>query len=169
MKFLFLSLTLFFGTFILVAQDAEATLGTTVVPVEEVPQVVRDAQEALFPGVAVRTWRKRSAEGQRIAKTTFLAIFNQDKINTRVQFAEDGTGISVYATYAEAALPAPIQASLTTTYSDYRLTGAAEITALKSGKSGFRLRFRDGAKKLVLWVDENGQEITGTQTPDVVE
>ena len=169
MKSNFLILALFLVTLGLQAQEYDVNYTGGTIAAEEVPAAVLATQAQLFPNAEVRVWRKRAASSQHGSRTVYISAFNANQVNTRVQIKEDGTGISVYSSYAKSALPQGIQDLLANSYADYKLTGAAEITELKTNKSGFRIRLRKGASKLVLWLDENGQEISANQIPPTAE
>ena len=151
------------------AQSFEATIGGSVVAPEEVPAAVKASQEQYFPGVAVRSWRMLSASVTQGSGTVYVSVFTENQTNTHAQYTAAGQGIAAITQYAPNALPTGIQQALSTTYADYKLTGAALVKALPTGTSAYRLRLRKAAQKLTVWVDENGKEVSGNQIPDTAD
>ncbi|MEL6972391.1 MAG: hypothetical protein AAFZ63_03650 [Bacteroidota bacterium] len=150
------------------AQEYKGQFTVTVVEASAVPTGIAQSQEANFPGIAVRQWKKQEYSNKRLNSVQYLAVFTQNGQNTRARYQADGRSISSYATYRPEALPTPIQTTLATDYPDHILTGAAEITSLQQGWSGFRIRLREGNQKLVVWLTAEGSPISLQQVPSEV-
>lgn len=146
------------------AQKASVNFSTEIVAVTEVPVAVQSAQDKYFPGITVRQWKKLSASAQRTG-SRYLAVFNQQKNNTRAKYEVNGKGLTAYTSYALSAAPAAIKSAVASQYSAYQLTRVEKITSLTKGKAAFRTTLRKGAQKLTVWLDENGNELKPQQLP----
>lgn len=146
------------------AQQASIKLTTEIVAASDVPESVRAAQENYYPGITVRQWKKMSATGQKTG-SRYLAVFNQNRTNTRAKYEINGKGLSAYTSYALSSVPAAIKSATTSQYAGYQLTKVEKIRALTKGKEAFRVGLRKGAQKLIVWLDENGNELKPQQLP----
>ena len=150
------------------AQQYQGQFAVTLMDAGAVPSAVVQAQDSNFPGITVRQWKKQEYQGKRSSSTQYLAVFTQNGQNTRVRYTDTGRGISTYTTYGPEALPTPITETISTTYADYSLTGAAEIASLQQAWSGFRIRLRKGGQKLVVWLNADGELINPQGVPQEV-
>jgi hypothetical protein len=163
-----LSLTCTF-LFVLVLHAQEANLTFEVVNVTDVPEAVTMAQEANYPGIQVRQWKKQSLTVQTQIGAQYLAVFNSAGMNTRARYTATGKGLSAYTSIALSAVPDAVTASVDQNYADYQLTRLAKVTSLKSGKFVYRINLRDGAKKLTIILDKNGNELSKDSLPAEIE
>lgn len=165
-KLLSLASTFLF-VFVLHAQEANLTF--EIVDVADVPEAVTTVQEANFPGVSVRQWKKQSLTVQTKSGAQYLAVFNSEGMNTRARYTEVGKGLSAYTSIALTAVPEAIMASINQNYSDYQLIRVAKVTSLKSSQFVYRINLRNGAKKLTVFLDKNGNEMSKDSLPTEIE
>jgi len=151
------------------AASAQISLKVEKVDASEVPQAVLDAQESYFSGITVNVWEKQSASARDRSGARYVANFQLDGQKTRARYYANGTGISATSYYVAKELPQNIQDAAAANYSDYRLNSGEEIMLLNQNETIYRLRLRKGAQKLVVYVDENGDEISRSEVPDEVE
>ena len=163
-----LSLTCAF-LFVLALQAQEANLTFEIINVADVPEAVTAAQEANYPGVQVRQWKKQSLTVQTKSGAQYLAVFNSAGMNTRARYTATGKGLSAYTSITLSSVPDAITASVDQNYPDYQLTRVAKVTSLKSGKYVYRINLRDGAKKLTVVLDKNGNELSKDSLPAEIE
>ncbi|MEL6654841.1 MAG: hypothetical protein AAFY48_01335 [Bacteroidota bacterium] len=166
--FLLSAVILAFMLVSLSAQEYKGQFTVTVVEASAVPSGVAQSQAENFPGITVRQWKKQEYNNKRLSSVQYLAVFTQNGQNTRARYQADGRSLSSYTTYRPEALPTPIQTTLQTDYADYTLTGAAEITSLQQGWTGFRIRLRKGNEKLVVWLTAEGTPLSPQQVPTEV-
>ncbi len=166
MKNLFV-LTLFFMAAF--AANAQISLKVEKVDAAEVPQAVLDAQEGYFAGLTVNLWEKQSASARDRSGARYVANFQLDSQKARARYYANGTGISATSYYAAKELPQNIQDATASNYGGYRLNSGEKIMLLSNNKTIYRLRLRQGAQKLVVYVDVNGKEISPENVPTDVK
>ncbi len=166
MKNLFVLMLFVAATF---AANAQVTVSVKKVDAAEVPQAVLDAQESYFAGTTVNLWEKQSASARDRSGARYVANFQLDGQKARARYYANGTGISATSYYVAKELPQDIQDAAATNYGGYRLNSGEKIMLLNQNETIYRLRLRKGAQKLVVYVDENGDEISRSEVPDEVE
>lgn len=138
------------------------------VSADEVPANVVATQSAIF-SVAVRSWEKQTASGNNKAGTRYVASFmEQAKIVTRARYTDSGTGLTATTYYRAEQLPTVIQEAAATNYGGYKLESGEKVLYISTKENFFRLRLRKGAQKLVVYVDNNGNELEKNEVPDEV-
>ncbi len=136
------------------------------VDASEVPQAVKDAQAAAFSGVEV-TWSKQEAAGPNDnSGTRYIANFPYSGDPTRARYTKDGQQLLVSTYYRSGELPQDIQNVAADNYPDYQLIRASKNVLPQEGQTVFRLTLRNGAQKLTVFTDENGNEISRDDLPD---
>jgi len=153
-----------------VVVQAQGSFTAKAIDASEVPQVVLDAQSSLFSGSEVDQWRIQEGEGGRgNSGTNYIATFVLEGQRTRARYSEDGKGIVAVTYFKANELPSAIQESASTNYSDFQLVRGEFIRGLQEGKNVYRISLRDGAKRLVVFVDENGNEIKKENVPEEMQ
>lgn len=153
-----------------VSAMAQLTLKMEIIPADQVPEVVLAAQSGQFPGLAVNQWEKQTANGPENEGSRFVATFTSAKNQVvRARYAADGTGLTASTAYLNASqFPSIIQSSVAEKYPDYKLINGQNIQLLATGTTIFQARLRQGTKKLVVYLDASGDEISRSQVPAIV-
>ncbi len=132
----------------------------------QVPEAVRQAQNVAFPGLSVTRWEQRSGKNNQQNFTHYVAVFQQDSRTTRARY--DGNGKSVAVTKFFTANDAPqVVTSAAARYTGYSLVGGEEAVTDKG--TFYRARFRQGAKKLTVFLDQTGAEVEKKNQPKLLE
>lgn len=148
--------------------SAQAGINVQKVNASEVPQAVLDAQNQYFAGITVNLWEKQSASFRDKSGERYVANFQNSGQKTKARYYTNGTGGTATAYYIAKELPQAIQNAANSNYPNYKLLSGEMITTLTNNKSVFRIRLRSGAKKLVVFLDANGNEIAPNSLPDEV-
>jgi len=145
--------------------NAQANLKVEKVDPAEVPQAVLDAQAKYFPGITVNIWEKQSASLRDKSGSRYVANFQNEGQKNRARYYSNGTAGTATIYYVAKELPQAIQNAASNNYPDYMLMSGEQITVLAKDKSAFRIRLRKGARKLVVYADENGNELSKDNLP----
>lgn len=149
---------------------AQVTLNAVKIDVSEVPAIVLDEQRANFPEATVRVWKKQTVKGKRGNNgLNYIAEFLSGNQTARARYTKDGKGVVAVIAYSANTLPQGIKDVAAADYSDMTLVKGENLTALKSGTSFFRVHLRKGAKKVIVYTDENGNEIQPQNVPEEVQ
>ncbi len=148
---------------------AQLNFSVQKVSAEDVPAEAIATQAASF-SAAVRSWEKQNANTRGKAVTRYVASFTeQSKTVTRARYTSNGKGLTATTYYGTAALlPTVIQDAAATNYPAYSLKSGEKIIYIPTKQNIFRLRLRKGAQKLVIYVDNNGQELEKEELPEPV-
>ena len=146
--------------------SAQAGASVQKVDASEVPQAVLDAQNQYFPGITVNFWEKQSASFRDKSGARYVANFQNNGQKTKARYYSNGTGGTATAYHVAKELPQAIQNAAASNYPNYKLLSGEQITALAKSKSAFRLRLRNGAQRLVVFVDANGNELSANSLPN---
>ncbi len=149
---------------------AQLNFNLKVISAEEVPEAVQAAQTSYFPGLTVNLWEEQTASGPENAVTRFVANFKDGNGQViRARYLKDGQGTTATTYYARGnQLPSVIQAAAAENYPDFILRTGEKLQLLAKGTTIFRIRLRKGIKKLVVYVDSNGEEISRNEVPTEV-
>ena len=145
---------------------AQLNVNVQAIATEEVPAAVQTAQTGYFPGLTVSKWEKQTASGPNNSGTQYVASF-QDASHqvVRARYGASGQGTTATTYYASGTqLPAIIQ-SAAQNYPGYTLKSGEKLQLLANERIIFRIRLRSGAKKLVAYVNSNGEEISRSNLP----
>lgn len=164
MKNIFFILSFIASTFVLQAQ-----VGVTIqaIDADDVPAAVISSQASYFPGVNVNVWEKQTAKGRNTSGDRYIANFQNSGQKARARYYTNGTGTTAITYYSDSQLPAEIQAAAAN-YDGYTLNSGEQIVLLSTSDTYYRLRLRSGAKKLVVYTDENGNELSVDDIPEEV-
>ena len=149
--------------------QAQVNASLQAVDANDVPAAVISSQATYFPGITVTVWEKQSTSARSKSAERYVANFRNNGQKARAKYTPNGAGTTAITYYSGSKLPAAIQNAVATNYAGYTLTSGEEIIALQKDETYFRLRLRKGAQKLVVYVDENGNELSAQQVPDEVE
>ena len=146
---------------------AQLNLNVQSIPAEEVPEAVKNSQTEYFPGLSVKLWEQHTASGPEQSANRFVASFQAgSRQAVRARYLSDGTGTTASTYYLSGTqFPSIIQSSAAQNYPDYTLNSGEKLQLLATGTTIFRLRLRNGAQKLVVYVDSNGNEIRRNGVP----
>ena len=160
----------FILAFIATTFAVHAQVGVTVqaINADDVPAAVISSQATYFPGVTVHVWEKQTASGRNTSADRYIANFQNNGQKARARYYPNGTGTTAVTYYGGSQLPAEIQEAAATNYAGYTLTSGEQIVTLPTSDAYFRLRLRKGAKKLVVYTDESGNELSIDEVPEVV-
>jgi len=145
---------------------AQLNISAQIIAAEEVPAAVQTAQTGYFPGLTVNQWEEQTASGPSNSGAQYVASF-KDASNqvVRARYAASGQGTTATTYYASGTqLPSIIQ-SAAQNYPGYQLKSGEKLQVLANERIIFRLRLRNGAKKLVVYVNSNGEEISKNNLP----
>ncbi len=166
MKNIFFLLAFFASTLVVQAQFS----GTVqAIDANEVPAAVISSQATYFPGITVTVWEKQSAKGRNKTLDRYVANFKNNGQKARAKYYQSGAGTTATTYYAGSKLPAEIKSAAESNYASYTLNSGEQITVLQKSEVFYRLRLRKGAQKLVVYVDENGNELSQQDVPDEVK
>lgn len=160
----------FILAFIATTVVAQAQIGVTVqaIDADDVPAAVISSQASYFPGVTVNVWEKQTARGRNTSGERYIANFRNNGQKARARYYANGTGTTAVTYYSGSKLPTEIQEVAATNYAGYTLFSGEQITLLPTNDVYYRLRLRSGAKKLVVYTDANGNELSNDEVPDEV-
>ncbi len=159
--FVFLLTVCLYGT-----TFGQLSFNIQTVSADEVPEAVQTAQTGYFPGLSVNLWEKQTASGPENMATKFVASFQGSGNQLiRARYLQVGTGLTASTYYTGKQLPSAIQSAAANNYPDYKLVAGQKVLLLGTNKSIFRIRLRNGAQKLVVYVDSNGEEISRRDVP----
>ncbi len=147
------------------AAQAQAGFQVQKVDASEVPQPVLDAQAKFFPGFTVNVWEKQSGSIRDRSGERYVATFQYEGQKTRARYYKNGTAGTATSYHSGKELPQAIQNAAAENYPGYSLNSGEKIVALEAQKTVYRIRLRKGAQKLVVYVDENGNEISKDSLP----
>ena len=147
----------------------QISFSVQTVTIEDVPAAVQTAQSGNFPGLTVKQWEKQTASGSEQTGSRFIANFTEGSNQlVRARYSADGTGLTATTYYKANQLPELIQSSAAQNYPDYQLTSGEKVLLMNNQKSFFRIRLRKGAQKLVVYVNNNGEEFSKDSLPGIV-
>ena len=134
---------------------------------EDVPASAIATQASSF-SAPVLTWEKQTANARGNAITRYVASFTeQSKTITRARYTSSGKGLTATSYYSNASLlPTTIQEAAAANYPNYTLGSGEKITYIPTKHHAFRLRLRNGAQKLVVYVDNSGKELDKDDLPE---
>ncbi len=165
MKNIFFILAFIASTFV-----AQAQIGVTIqaINADDVPAAVITSQANFFPNVNVNVWEKQTANGKNASGERYIANFQNNGQKARARYYPHGQGTTAVTYYISSELPTEIQEAAATAYEGYSLNSGEQITLLETSDVYYRLRLRKGAQKLVVYVDENGEELSIDEVPEIV-
>jgi hypothetical protein len=143
------------------AQQYKGNYDLYDVSASDVPAMVIDAFNDDFKASVIK-WQKGVYTGTKKSTTRYIAVFDLEGLRTRARYQEDGKGISYSSFYIRktvGTLPEEVKEFWKSNYPDWLLPSAEHIRSLLSEKEVYRLRMRQGSKKLVAYVDESGKEL----------
>ncbi len=166
MKNIFFILAFIATTFV-----AQAQVGVTIqaIDADDVPAAVISSQATYFPGVNVNVWEQQIAKGQSKSANRYIANFQNNSQKARARYYPSGVGTTATTYYSSSQLPAEIQEAAATNYDGYTLNSGEQIVALPTNDIYYRLRLRKGAQKLVVYTDQNGNEVSLDELPEVMK
>lgn len=132
----------------------------------EVPEAVKQAQDVAFPGLAVTRWEQRSGKSDQRNFTHYVAVFKQESRTTRARYDSNGKSVAITKFFTADNAPDVVK-SAATRYSGYTLAGGEE--ALTDKGTFYRVRFRQGAKKLIVFLDQTGAEVEKKNQPKLLD
>lgn len=147
----------------IVSGFSQATFKTETIEASQVPASVTSSFNSKYSGVKVVRWEKHiftNKKGKKHAK--FVCIFDKDGLRSRSRYMPNGTALSATTYYRfknVQKLPEPIKKYAKTKYPDFKLTGGEKELSHKNGKYVYRIRLKKGPSKVVVYLNENGEEI----------
>ena len=132
----------------------------------QVPEAVRQAQNVAFPGLSVTRWEQHSGKNNQQNFTHYVAVFKQDSRTTRARYDSKSKSLAVTKFFTADNAPDVVKAAATR-YSGYTLAGGEE--ALTDKGTFYRARFRQGAKKLTVFLDQTGAAVEKKNQPKLLD
>lgn len=156
--------TLFLGAMVFSAK-AQQNWTNDVVQESDVPEAVLTAFNSKYDGAKVVRWEKRTWVGKNEKSAVkYVVIYDKDQLRHRSRYKEDGSGLSTTTYYwgakKLAMLPQPILDYASNNYAGYKLMSAEKEYNLKNGKYVYRIRLKKGATKVVVYLNESGEEVS---------
>ncbi len=150
---------------------AQINFSVKAIPADQVPEAVISAQSGYFPGLSVLNWEKQTVSGPNESGSRYVASFNEaNKTLTRARYFESGVGITATTYHPGNQLPTVVKEAAAANYSDYSLMSGEKLLLLPKDKYIYRIRLRKGVKKLVVYLDKTGKELSKDHIPvEVVE
>lgn len=144
----------------------QAGWSTSKVNAASVPQEVVSAQSTEFPGTSVTLWEKQTTTGdQGNSSVRYVANFMLSGAKTRARYSNTGQSLWATSYLTASQLPAAIVNAVKTNYSGYTLASGEKIMNKSKNQTIYRVRARKKAQKLVLYLDESGNEVSKNQVP----
>ena len=136
------------------------------VSAEDVPADAIANQASNFSATVI-SWERQTANARGRSITRYVSTFTeQTKTLTRGRYTEGGAPLTATTYYRAAQLPTAIQEAAATNYPGYTLESGEKIVYIPNKQHVFRLRLRKGAQKLVVYVDNNGEELDEDSLPE---
>ncbi len=141
-------------------------LNQALIEVTNVPQLVKDTQQRMFPGTTVDKWlvneRPNKGGNKGMSKpVVYIARFkNQEGYITHCRITENGE-VRGHMTMlqGEKGLPANIKDAVLKRFSGYKIQGSQKIYLAKNNKSAYRIVLVQNSTRVITFVDENGNEL----------
>lgn len=152
----------------IVVVQAQVGVSIQTVDADDVPAAVISSQANYFPGVKVNVWEKQTAKGRNNSGERYVANFQNNGQKARARYYANGRGSTAVTYFGGSQLPTELQEVAASNYAAYTLTSGEQIISLPSSDTFYRLRLRNGAQKLVVYTDENGNELSGNEVPEEV-
>lgn len=155
-----LSLCLYGVTF------AQLNFSVQKVSAEDVPANAISNQASNF-SATVLAWEKQTANAGGKSVTRYVSSFtDQTKTISRARYTNSGSALTATTYYRAEQLPTVIQDAAKANYAGYTLESGEKILYIPTKQNIFRLRLRKGAQKLVVYVDNNGKELSKENLPE---
>jgi hypothetical protein len=134
--------------------------GKRAVKVEaaQVPQAVKDAQAKKFPGTSQIRWQMKVVKTKTGPKKDFISLFKHDELRTKAHYKADGTPLLIVHLLPANKVPSGIVSTVNGNYSGFTLKHGRKIEILTKNTVVYRLVLTKPAAKLVLYVDESGND-----------
>jgi len=147
----------------------QSNFNLTVIQASDVPQAVKDQQNAKFPNINVEKWEKNTFT-KKAGKPSewFVAVFKENNNRVRSRYANDGKAISATTYYLAAGIPQNIKDDAVSKYPGFTVTSGEKIKNFNSGKEYYRVRLKKGSSKLVLYYNPDGTEVKKENLPDEI-
>lgn len=158
-----ISILFVFVALLIIAMNAQEVT-TEVVDESVVPSEVKSSFSSDFSGITPIKWEKhtfKAKNGKMYYK--YVSVFDKDGLRHRARYKNDGTGLSVTAYYwfkKVENLPDAVKNYASVKYPDFKLNSGEKEKSLKSGKYVYRIRLKKGASKLVVYLNEKGEEVS---------
>lgn len=136
--------------------------------VSDVPQVVKDAQQRLFPGTSVEKWfvTERGPKGgngkeMKEKPNIYIARFkDKEGYLTHCRIKEDGEiRGSMTMLQGEKGLPQNVKDAVLKRFPGYKIQAAQRVYHAKNNQKAYRVVLIQNSTKIITFTDENGNEI----------
>ncbi len=137
----------------------------------DVPQLVKDTQQRMFPGTNVEKWftvgEKKSSqnpdkniEGKGNPMVYIAQFKNIDGFHTHCRITETGD-VRGYMTRLEGekGLPANIKEAIQKRFPEYKIQASQKIYYAKNNQSAYRISLNKNSTHIITFVDDNGNEL----------
>ncbi len=141
-----------------------------LVETTDVPQIVKDVQQRVFPGTTVDKWffagekananERKNIEAKGIPNVYVASFKNKEGFDTHCRITENGE-YKGYMTrlQGEKGLPTNIKESVNKRFSGFKIQGSQKIYQASKNKTIYRVVLIQNSTRIITIVDENGNEI----------
>ncbi len=136
-----------------------------LIETNDVPQVVKDAQQRLFPGTSVEKWfiteRGNKEKGNSNKPEIYIARFkDKEGFLTHCRIKEDGEiRGSMTMLQGEKGLPQNIKDAVLKRFPGYKIQASQRVYHAKNNQKAYRVVLFQNSTKIITFTDENGNEI----------
>lgn len=150
-----------------------------LVETNEVPQVVKDAQQRLFPGTTVEKWfiaergnKERGGKEGKEKPTIYVARFtDKEGYLTHCRIKEDGEiRGAMTMLQGEKGLPQNVKDAVLKRFPGYKIVASQRVYHAKNHQKAYRIVLHQNSTRIITFTDENGNEIKENQlAPELKE
>jgi len=126
----------------------------------KIPQAVKDAQAKRFPGIAPVKWKMKAMKKEKQPVHFYVAVFKENGNKVNVHYKEDGTAMAVITHIPLNSVPAGIISKVGSNYPGFTPKLAIKVDVVAKNTIVYRLTLIKPAAKLILYVDEAGNDAT---------
>lgn len=131
---------------------------TVKIDAAKVPQAVKDAQTKKFSGISEIKWKMKLIKKQEQTMNSYSAHFKQNGMKTIAHYKPDGTAVAVISHISLQNVPQTIVSTVANNYPGFKPKLAVKIEVLSKSITQYRLTLLKPAAKLILYVDETGND-----------
>ncbi len=145
-------------------------MNKNLVETNDVPQVVKDSQQRLFPGTTVEKWfiaergnkgNQGNGKGNQDRPEIFVARFkDKEGFITHCRIKESGEiKGSMTMLQGEKGLPQNIKDAVLKRFPGYKIQASQRVYHAKNNQKAYRVVLQQNSTKIITFTDENGNEI----------
>lgn len=124
----------------------------------KIPQAVKDAQAKRFPGISEVKWKMKAMRKEKQPVRFYVAVFKESGNKVNVHYKEDGTAMAVITHIPLNKIPAGTLSKVGGNYPGFTPKLAVKVDVIAKNTTVYRLTLIKPAAKLILYVDEAGND-----------